>query len=293
MATKKQINANRQNGKKGGPKTVEGKFRSSQNATTHGLSARSQFLNTNWHAETLQEWEEFSGRMLISLSPQSALAEISAEVIIKAVWRLHRQHKLEEAVSSDTMSRLQYGDRLHDLILVNAQIATIRESLKTLGNDIENLQLTHIETASEYFWNKFVHLPVFLEKMVLFGEGDGGEVPEGTRIDSIESMVQYLGSERSLELKTILEKFQLYLQEQSAHWNSELLRMTQRYEYFANQAPHEVAESAYLIEVASNPLVQASLSMFYRLQRTISKMLRDYQKLNQSPIVPQHGEVSG
>ena len=135
MATKKQINANRQNGKKGGPKTVEGKVRSSQNATTHGLSARSQFLNTNWHAETLQEWEEFSGRMLISLSPQSALAEISAEVIIKAVWRLHRQHKLEEAVSSDTMSRLQYGDRLHDLILVNAQIATIRESLKTLGNE--------------------------------------------------------------------------------------------------------------------------------------------------------------
>jgi hypothetical protein len=223
--------------------------------------------------------------MLSSLSPQGALAEISADVIIKAVWRLHRQHKLEEAVGIDTMARLQYGDRLNDLILVNAQLATIRESLKTFTSDIVNLKVIPIETSNEYSWSKFVHLQEFLEKMVLFGEGDGGMVPEGVRIDSIESILQYLSSERSLELKTVLEKYQLYLQEQSAHWNSELQRMTRRSEYLSNQCPDEVTESAYLIEVASNPLVQASLPVFYRLQRTISKMLIDYQKINQSPIV--------
>ena len=59
MATERQIAANRQNARRsGGPRSGEGKRRSSQNAYRHGLSA-----GVNAHAESVKDIEALARKI--------------------------------------------------------------------------------------------------------------------------------------------------------------------------------------------------------------------------------------
>jgi hypothetical protein len=87
MATDTQIAANRINAQGStGPRTEDGKARSAQNSTSHGLFARRDFVRPNETAE----YEALTASMLDELRPEGILETTIAAEIISAAWRLRR-----------------------------------------------------------------------------------------------------------------------------------------------------------------------------------------------------------
>src|SRR5579872_1889955 len=77
-----------------GPKTPEGKKRSSQNATRHGLAGRIVVLP----AEDLSIYAQFSKNLIDSLHPQTPLEEELAQTIADGYWRLRRVRTTEDSI---------------------------------------------------------------------------------------------------------------------------------------------------------------------------------------------------
>ncbi len=78
----------------GGPKTVKGKRRSSQNAIKFGLFAKRTVLES----ENLEEFEAFRSWLLADLRPMSAMQTCLAEDIVSHYWRLQRVREAEKFV---------------------------------------------------------------------------------------------------------------------------------------------------------------------------------------------------
>jgi len=77
-----------------GPRTSEGKARSSQNAVTHGLTAQSSLLR----GEKKEDLDELARGMVADLRPRGpAEREIVARVV-SLTWRLRRIARVEEAL---------------------------------------------------------------------------------------------------------------------------------------------------------------------------------------------------
>jgi len=87
MASDRQEKANRQNAQKStGPKTPQGKARSSRNALKHGILSE----HTVVQGEDRQAFEAFRARMVESLQPVGAMEELLAGRIVDCGWRLQR-----------------------------------------------------------------------------------------------------------------------------------------------------------------------------------------------------------
>jgi hypothetical protein len=92
MATKAQIDANRQNSKKStGPKTAEGKAAASQNAVKHGLFAHEATI----HGEDHGDFDLFREAFLADLRPAGVMESMLAERIVSLSWRLRRAERME------------------------------------------------------------------------------------------------------------------------------------------------------------------------------------------------------
>ena len=84
--------ASRRNGAKSrGPKTPEGKARSSRNALRHGLCAQQTVVLGD---EDLDEFEALEAALMAELAPQGALQAVLARRIVAATWRLERAERL-------------------------------------------------------------------------------------------------------------------------------------------------------------------------------------------------------
>src|SRR3954469_6247175 len=127
MSTEAQINANRENGAKGGVKSEAGKAISSQNSRTHGAYARNVVLSTedqsvynNLHLEYLQEWEPI-GRTECDLTTMIAMSSWKIGRLVPVgtcLWELAmaRQAKdldpdLEEATRNALAFEKMSGER--------------------------------------------------------------------------------------------------------------------------------------------------------------------------------------
>ena len=87
MATAKQIAANRKNAKKStGPRTPEGKVRSSMNALKHGLSTPYGLLP----GESEEEYAYHREELLDELYPDSTIEQYLADRIVYLSWTLKR-----------------------------------------------------------------------------------------------------------------------------------------------------------------------------------------------------------
>jgi hypothetical protein len=96
MATKRQIDANRQNAKRStGPITVAGRARSKRNALKHGLTAREVTVDE----EEASKLEAFRDDIVWDLAPEGALEEELAQQIATDSWRLRRVLRLEAALA--------------------------------------------------------------------------------------------------------------------------------------------------------------------------------------------------
>ena len=103
-----KLTANRANAAHStGPTSDGGKAKSSQNATTHGLTGGPVVLPT----EDMSEFQRFSVAIIASLEPEDALEQEFAEMVANALWRLKRAKPIEEgllntdpSVSSDPSS---------------------------------------------------------------------------------------------------------------------------------------------------------------------------------------------
>src|SRR5215208_389152 len=94
MASRKQIQANRQNALKStGPKTPEGKDTARLNATKHGLL--SQEVLPGEDEETRKELAE---RLRAELQPVGEMESLLVERIIDATWRLRRLSRVEAGI---------------------------------------------------------------------------------------------------------------------------------------------------------------------------------------------------
>lgn len=87
MASDRQVEANRQNAQSStGPKTDEGKEKSSMNAVKHGLLSKRVVLP----GENVEEFKEYRNEMIGALNPVGALECLLADRIIVCGWRLGR-----------------------------------------------------------------------------------------------------------------------------------------------------------------------------------------------------------
>jgi hypothetical protein len=91
-ATAAKLEANRANAQKStGPRTEEGKARSSRNAVKHGLSSRDLVIRSE-ERETFNDW---LAEYRAELDPQGSLEEALFNQIVYADWNLARVRRLE------------------------------------------------------------------------------------------------------------------------------------------------------------------------------------------------------
>src|SRR5687767_11646791 len=90
----RRVRANRANAKKStGPKTPEGKARSSRNSSTHGVFCQQLVLP----GENRELFDALRAGLLLKLNPQDVLELMLVDRIVSASWRLRRLAGAEEA----------------------------------------------------------------------------------------------------------------------------------------------------------------------------------------------------
>jgi len=99
--------ASRKNGAKSrGPRTPEGKQRSSRNALKHGLCAEKHVVVAG---ESAEAFTAFEAALLDDLAPQGALQTLLAGRIARAAWRLERAERIEAELFAREMDG-PFGD---------------------------------------------------------------------------------------------------------------------------------------------------------------------------------------
>src|SRR6266851_8981757 len=113
-----------------GPRTPEGQARSSQNARTHGLTARDLVIAPN----ELEEFEELRNDYQASVQPQDAIQQSVFELLVGAAWNLRRIRRMEVRACSDTTLRAEQLEKdLDRLVRYKTCIErTFHRSLKEL-----------------------------------------------------------------------------------------------------------------------------------------------------------------
>src|SRR5215467_5040572 len=100
MASTAQITANRANSTLStGPTSAEGKARVSQNARTHGLTAKHLVIRD----DEREAFESLRDGLLAELDPQGAVERLTFDEILHAAWNLHRFRTIEAEVGLGTL----------------------------------------------------------------------------------------------------------------------------------------------------------------------------------------------
>ncbi|MDP2995962.1 MAG: hypothetical protein Q8N47_00655 [Bryobacterales bacterium] len=93
-----------------GPKTKEGKSRSSINALTHGLTAKTASLKR----QNCKAFQELLHQYNQSIAPRDAVEQAAVDEICAAAWRLHSVWTIERnAVDLELTSQASAGDLDH------------------------------------------------------------------------------------------------------------------------------------------------------------------------------------
>jgi DNA gyrase/topoisomerase IV subunit A len=89
-----------------GPRTNEGKARSSQNARQHGLTA-THFMIA---AEDHQEFDELHAQLQSEIRPEGALQQILFDQLVASAWNLRRIRRMEAELAAPAETYLDILD---------------------------------------------------------------------------------------------------------------------------------------------------------------------------------------
>ena len=89
-----------------GPRTEEGKTRSSQNARKHGLTAAQLIIA----AEDREEFEDFHAQLQTDIRPEGALQQILFDQLVASAWNLRRIRRMEAELTASAKSYLDILD---------------------------------------------------------------------------------------------------------------------------------------------------------------------------------------
>ena len=96
--TKNQQRANRRNAQKAtGPKTIEGKQISAQNALRHGLYSQEIIIDSPHLKEDKEEYDSLLASFIEELQPQTAFQQCLVLRIVNCFWRSRRAIRAESA----------------------------------------------------------------------------------------------------------------------------------------------------------------------------------------------------
>ena len=105
--SEKQLQANRENARKGGVKTPEGKAIVKYNALKHGLLAKEVVITVGEGVENPEEFNALLEDLKTQLKPEGLLEEMLAEKIAVAYWRLRRACRYEVGLIRQKLSYFQ------------------------------------------------------------------------------------------------------------------------------------------------------------------------------------------
>jgi len=120
MSSLRRILSSRANGARSlGPKTPQGKRRSSQNAIRHGLLAKCLVLAN----ESREGFEALLDQHLSRLSPADGVELGFVEEMVSASWRLRRIWAMETRLLDDAVRSQQSPDELGRIAAAFSQLA--------------------------------------------------------------------------------------------------------------------------------------------------------------------------
>jgi hypothetical protein len=137
MATAARAGINRLNAQSStGPRTEEGKSRSSLNAVGHGLTAKSILLPH----ESAEEYNRMKEGLIESYRPANDTEQMLVDRIAQAYWRMKRCYGVERAFLENRLAAAQETDPAVDpeaalarLFVDKAESARIRLVMRYLG----------------------------------------------------------------------------------------------------------------------------------------------------------------
>jgi hypothetical protein len=113
QASPARAEANRANARLStGPRSPEGKARSSRNALSHGLTARADVLVPGEDVET---YDAFRAGLLATLAPEGELEQFHAQRAAWLAWRLSRIPRIEAAVLTAARAMEERSDARDDI----------------------------------------------------------------------------------------------------------------------------------------------------------------------------------
>jgi hypothetical protein len=126
MASSAQLTANQKNAQLStGPRTTEGRNRSSQNALRFGLFSTKNCVQPH---ET-EEYEALSAALWNDMRPNGAMQELFATEVVRAAWRLRRCTEVESVLAEKTTGE----DPMLDQELLRTQTAVDRARSQSHG----------------------------------------------------------------------------------------------------------------------------------------------------------------
>ena len=128
MLTENQIHANRANAQRStGPKTQEGKKRSSLNALRHGLNAQAVLLP---HEDALA-FDRQNQKWFNDLKPKGALEDQLVQSLADLAWRINRMRNMETNILADAYNAL--SGQVHPALALARAARECEDSIVKLG----------------------------------------------------------------------------------------------------------------------------------------------------------------
>ena len=114
-ASKKQILANRKNGKLGGPKTKAGKLRVSQNAIKHALLAQEVVIEVGDGVENKHDFDLMFSELIEHYAPQGPIEKNLVEKVAINQWRYRRFIRAENGEIRKNLDSVRMQARIDSI----------------------------------------------------------------------------------------------------------------------------------------------------------------------------------